>query len=439
MELKNIAIGIDLGTTYSAMAYIDEFGQSKVIPNDSNDRITPSVVYFESKDNIIVGKEAKNVLYYEPEKVVSFVKREMGKNKNEVRSEENYGKPKPYTFDGYTYSPEEISALILKKLKQDAENYFNGQEIRDAVITVPAYFNDAERNSTKIAGEMAGFNVLQIINEPTAAAIAYGSSTVVDESQKVFVFDLGGGTFDVTVLQIEVQGDLKTINVISTDGDHKLGGKDWDQKIIDYVANAYTDEHGLNPKDDILAFGSLIESTEAAKISLSKKERAKVVVKPSEGVSMPVDITREIFNELCLDLIETIESLCNNVLQQSGNLSWKDIDTILLAGGSTRMPMITDFLERVSGKTIQTNLINPDECVALGAAFSATKKQFDLGISSRDPILTPVLGGITINDVLSHSLGNLAYVSGTDIKKNFILLKKIRLFLAKIQSGSLPV
>jgi molecular chaperone DnaK len=424
-NLKNIAVGIDLGTTYSAIAYVDEFGQPKIIPNDTNDRITPSVVFFESPTSIIVGKEAKNVLHYEPEKVVSFVKREMGNRKEEVRSEENYGEPKPYDFYGHVYSPEEISALILKKLKQDAENYFGGQEVKDAVITVPAYFSEAQRNATRTAGEMAGFNVLQIINEPTAAAYSYGLDQKLDKTQKVFVFDLGGGTFDVTVLQIDVNGDEKNLRVISTDGDHKLGGKDWDQKIIDYACNIYLNEHGFDPKDDILAYGALIESAETAKISLSKKDKAKVVIKPSDGASMPIEITRETFNEICRDLIERVSNLCTNVLSQSGDLSWKDIDRIILAGGSTRMPMIIDFLQENSGKEIQTNLVNPDECVALGAAFMASKNQIDAGVDLgvATEIIKRKLSPVSISDVLSHSLGSIALNERKE-HENFILLHK---------------
>jgi molecular chaperone DnaK len=423
--MENIAIGIDLGTTYSAMAYINEFGIPTIIPNDSNERITPSVVYFENKDNIVVGKQAKNELYSEPDKVISFVKREMGLKREEVRKSENDGEPKPYDFFGYTYSPEEISSLILKKLKEDAETFFNGQAINDAVITVPAYFNDSEKEATKIAGKMAGFNVLQIINEPTAAAYAYGNSHLANENQTVFVFDLGGGTFDVTVLEITVNGSDKAIRVINTDGDHRLGGKDWDEKIIEFVADKYEREHGFDPREDVGALGGLTESVETAKISLSKKEKAKVMVKPMDYPAMSVEITREEFEEICEDLITRIDLLCSSVLEKSGNRTWSSIDTILLAGGSTRMPMIVDYLQKVSGKEIPTNLVNPDECVALGAAFMAAKLQLDKGVDMGEATenIKNKVGNMSVRDVLSHSLGNIA-LNSENKEQNFILLER---------------
>src|SRR6202140_5874977 len=217
------AVGIDLGTTFSAIAHIDAYGKPQIIPNSETERITPSVIFFD-ESNVIVGTAAKNNAVAEPEKIVDFVKREMGKPKDQFHRD----------FGGKIYSAEELSALIIKKLKNDAEKYL-GEPVTDAVITVPAYFNDAERTATLHSGQLAGLNVLQVINEPTAAALAYGLDKL-DEDQTVFVFDLGGGTFDVTIMKIEDQ----KLNIIATNGDHRLGGKDWDDLIVNLGAEIYS-------------------------------------------------------------------------------------------------------------------------------------------------------------------------------------------------------
>src|SRR5437762_12946161 len=223
------AVGIDLGTTFSAVAHIDAYGKPHIIPNTESERITPSVILFDST-NVIVGTLAKNNSVAEPEKIVDFVKREMGKPKEQFHRE----------FDGKVYSAEELSALIVKKLKADAEKYLK-EPVTDAVITVPAYFNDAERTATITAGQLAGLNVLQIINEPTAAALAYGLDKL-NEDHTVFVFDLGGGTFDVTIMRI----DSHKINIIATNGEHRLGGKDWDDVIVNFLAEEFDRSHGDN-------------------------------------------------------------------------------------------------------------------------------------------------------------------------------------------------
>src|SRR4030088_2622602 len=227
---KRKVVGIDLGTTFSAVAHIDAYGKPQIIPNAESERITPSVILFDGS-NVIVGTTAKNNAVAEPEKIVDFVKREMGKSKEQFHRE----------FGGKIYSAEELSALILKKLKADAEKSL-GEPVTDAVITVPAYFNDAERTATITAGQLAGFNVLQIINEPTAAALAYGLDKL-DENQTVFVFDLGGGTFDVTIMRI----DGHKIDIVATNGDHRLGGKDWDDALGNFVAEEFDRAHGENP------------------------------------------------------------------------------------------------------------------------------------------------------------------------------------------------
>src|SRR6266480_1542379 len=233
-------VGIDLGTTFSAIAHIDAYGKPQIIPNSETERITPSVIFFDGT-NVVVGTVAKNSAVAEPEKIVDFVKREMGKPKEQFSRE----------FGGKIYSAEELSALILKKLKGDAEKYLE-QLITDAVITVPAYFNDAERTATITAGQLAGLNVLQGVNEPTAAALAYGLDKL-DQDQTVFVFDLGGGTFDVTIMRIENQ----KLNIIATNGDHRLGGKDWDDVLVNYVAEEFDHAHDENPLLDLQSYQDL--------------------------------------------------------------------------------------------------------------------------------------------------------------------------------------
>jgi molecular chaperone DnaK len=405
--MDKITLGIDLGTTYSAMAYVDEHGEARILANSDNENITPSVVFFEKEDNIIVGQNAKDEIDFSPNDVVSFVKREMGKNKDEVRKEDNYGEPKPYNFFGKRYSPEEISSLILKKLKKDAEAHFQGKEITDVVITVPAYFNDSEKQATRDAGQMAGFNVLQVINEPTAAAIAYGVSNEGSTSQKVFVFDLGGGTFDVTVLDVVHNNGKKEINIINTDGDHRLGGKDWDDKIIEFFAEKFIEEHGSDPRDDEDGMATLRIESEKIKKKLSEKDEQRLALSV-DGNKSKLSITKNEFEDLCSDLLSRTEGLCNTVLSDA-NLTWNDINTILLVGGSTRMPMVVEMLSRISGKEIRTDLIQPDECVAKGAAIKAM--QFSITDTSGNikaevsQKLKDTIGSIQVNDIVTQTLG----------------------------------
>jgi molecular chaperone DnaK len=274
---KRKAIGIDLGTTFSAMAHIDAYGKPQIIPNRESERITPSVVLFEN-ESAIVGTLAKNNSIAEPDRIVDFVKREMGKSKQQFHRE----------FDQKIYSAEELSALILKKLKSDAEIYLK-QEVTDVVITVPAYFSDAERSATITAGRLAGVNVLQIINEPTAAAVAYGLDQL-DIDQTVFVFDLGGGTFDVTIMRIEGH----EIRMLATNGDHRLGGKDWDDVIVNCVAEEFDRAHGENPLLDLQSYQDMQSRALAAKIQLSSRPRT-AIVHSYNGKSVKVELTREDF------------------------------------------------------------------------------------------------------------------------------------------------
>ena len=255
-----IVLGIDLGTTFSAMAYVNRYGKPEIVTNAEGHRTTPSVVHFYDSDGCVVGEEAVKMVVVDPHNVVRFIKRHMG--------EEHFR----LDFFGHDYTPQEISALVLKKLKEDAEELL-GMDIHDAVVTVPAYFNSAQRGATAEAGKVAGLNVLSIINEPTAAAIAYGLDRIGD-NRKLLVFDLGGGTFDVTVM--EIRGTRLT--TIASDGNAELGGKDWDDRLLNYVAEEFAAEHGLDPRDDASPYQELYERCLQAKISLSTKDRAVIPV-----------------------------------------------------------------------------------------------------------------------------------------------------------------
>src|SRR5882762_5180058 len=271
------AVGIDLGTTFCAIAHIDAYGKPQIIPNSESERITPSVILFDGS-NAIVGSLAKQNAVAEPEKIVDFVKREMGKSKSQFHRE----------FNTRIYSAEELAALIIKKLKNDAERYL-GEPVTDAVITVPAYFNDAERTATLHAGQLAGVNVLQVINEPTAAALAYGLDKL-EENQTVFVFDLGGGTFDVTIMRI----DNDHIRMVASNGDHRLGGKDWDDLIVNWVADEFDKLHGENPLLDLQSYQDLYNRALTAKIQLSTRPRT-TLVHSYNGRSVKLELTREDF------------------------------------------------------------------------------------------------------------------------------------------------
>ncbi|MDE0019364.1 MAG: Hsp70 family protein [Candidatus Poribacteria bacterium] len=351
-------VGIDLGTTFSAIAHVNEHGQEEIIPNAESDRITPSVIMFE-EDLITVGKVAKQNASAVPEDIVEFIKREIGKSKAEFGRE----------FAGKQYSAEELSALILQKLKQDAEAYLNA-EVTDAVITVPAYFKDAEREATRNAGKIAGLNVLQVMNEPTAAALAYGVD-VHGSDQNVFVFDLGGGTFDVTVMKVSGS----KLEMIATNGDHRLGGKDWDDQIIVHVAQMFEEEHSENPLQDLHAYQDIQLSAISAKESLSQRQKARIVCNYN-GKSSRIELTREKFQEITNDLVQRCSALCGVVLSEAG-MTWENIDLVLLVGGSTRMPMIQEMITEISGKEINPQEVNPDDAVALGAAIQGTLRQIE--------------------------------------------------------------
>src|SRR5215213_8853148 len=285
-ECKRKVVGIDLGTTFSAIAHIDEYGKPEIIPNVEGERITPSVILFEDNE-VIVGTTAKHNAVAEPEKIVDFVKREMGKTAEQFQRE----------FDGRTYTSEQISALIIRKLKGDAEKYI-GMPVTDAVITVPAYFNDAERTATVQAGRLAGLNVLRIINEPTAAAVAYGLNKQ-GTGETVLVFDLGGGTLDVTVMKVEAQ----EIRMLASHGDHRLGGKDWDDEILRWAAAEFEAAYGMNPMLDLQSYQELYNRALAAKIQLTTRPRT-TLVHSYHGKSIKLEISREEFEARCRHLLE---------------------------------------------------------------------------------------------------------------------------------------
>lgn len=350
--------GIDLGTTYSCIAHIDESGKSVIIENAENERTTPSVVFFESADNVIVGNTAKNALETDPEKVVSFIKRDMG-NPDFM----------PFEHEDKEFTAEAISSIILKKLANDAGDKL-GAEVKKVVITCPAYFGNNEREATKNAGILAGLDVLAIINEPTAAAISYGVENQGD--QTVLVYDLGGGTFDVTIIKISAG----KIEVVATGGDRKLGGKNWDEAIINFLVDKFIEQSGIDEdKENILldpeTFGDLQLKAEVAKKDLTNRDDYKVRVMHG-GLRENVIISREDFEEITAHLLEQTIQLTNSTIENGKNKEAggiTQIDKILLVGGSTKMPAIEKALNQTYSVPIET--YKPDEAVALGAAIYA--------------------------------------------------------------------
>ncbi|MHB1001677.1 MAG: molecular chaperone DnaK [Armatimonadota bacterium] len=347
-------VGIDLGTTNSVVA-VFEAGEPTVIPNAEGSRITPSVVGFTKTGERLVGATAKRQAILNPERTISSIKRKMGTDFK-------------VNIDGKAYSPEEISAMILQKLKTDAETYL-GDKVTDAVITVPAYFNDAQRASTKTAGEIAGLNVLRIINEPTAASLAYGLDKKKNET--ILVYDLCGGTFDVSVLEV---GD-GVFEVKSTAGDTQLGGDDWDQRVVDYIADEFKKQEGIDLRNDRQALQRLREAAEKAKVELSSVVQTSIslpfITATQEGPKhLDLTLTRAKFEELTRDLMERTTVAFKRSLSDAG-ISAQELDEIILVGGSTRMPMIYELVKNLGGGKDPHKGVNPDEVVAVGAAIQA--------------------------------------------------------------------
>ena len=345
-------IGIDLGTTNSCVAVM-EGGEPVVIPNPEGNRTTPSVVAFSQNGERLVGQIAKRQSVTNPEHTVISIKRDMGSDKK-VKIEDD------------EFTPQEISAMILQKLKSDAENYL-GSEVKQAVITVPAYFSDSQRQATKDAGKIAGLDVLRIINEPTAAALAFGMDKV-DKDQKIMVYDLGGGTFDVSILDI---GD-GVFEVLATSGNNRLGGDDFDQRIIDYLVDEFKKTSGIDLKTDKMAMQRLKEAAEKAKIELSGVGQTNInlpfITADSTGPKhLDITLTRAKFEDLIKDLVDATIKPVNQALKDAG-LQASQIDQVLLVGGSTRVPLVQEKVKEITGKEPNKG-INPDECVALGAAI----------------------------------------------------------------------
>ncbi|MBS6720224.1 MAG: molecular chaperone DnaK [Peptoniphilus harei] len=345
-------IGIDLGTTNSAVAVM-EGGDAVIIPNIEGNRTTPSVVAFTKDGERLVGETAKRQAITNPDRTVSSIKRHMGSDFN-------------VKIDSKTYTPQDISAMILQKLKSDAESYL-GEKITEAVITVPAYFTDAQRQATKDAGRIAGLDVKRIVNEPTAAALAYGEDKDKD-AQTVMVYDLGGGTFDVSILELS-DG---VFEVHATRGNNKLGGDDFDNRVIDYIAEEFKKENGIDLKADKMSLQRLKEAAEKAKKELSSTMSTNInlpfiTASQAGPLHLNMDLTRAKFDELTADLVKMTEGPVKDALSDAG-LSASDIDKVLLVGGSTRIPAVQECIKKLTGKQPQKD-INPDECVALGAAI----------------------------------------------------------------------
>jgi len=346
------AVGIDLGTTNSVVAVL-EGGEPTVIANAEGNRTTPSIVAFKSEE-VLVGELAKRQAITNPDNTVRSIKRHIGTNWKE-------------NFEGKDYTPQEISARILQKLKRDAESYL-GDDVTDAVITVPAYFNDAERQATKEAGQIAGLNVLRIINEPTAASLSYGLEN--NEDQKILVFDLGGGTFDVSILEIS-EG---VFEVKSTSGDSKLGGDDWDQRVMDWLIEKFKSSTGIDLSNDKMAIQRVKEGAEKAKIELSSTSETEInlpfITANDAGPQHLLEkLSRSEFEKITADLVERTKEPVENALSDAG-MKFSDIDHVILVGGSTRMPSVQQLVKSLTGKDPHKG-VNPDEVVASGAAIQA--------------------------------------------------------------------
>ena len=390
-------LGIDLGTTNSAMAVM-EGSEPEILVNAEGDRTTPSVEGFRKDGERVVGKAAKNQAVTNPENTVASVKRFIGRSFNETGEEQKTVSYKVQAgkdgravidIDGKDYTPEEISAMVLQKLKTDAEKQV-GQPITQAVITVPAYFNDAQRQATKDAGKIAGLEVLRIINEPTAAALAYGLDKV-DHDEKILVFDLGGGTFDVSVLEL---GD-GVFEVASTAGDNHLGGDDWDQRIIDWLADKFKADNGIDLRNDKMALQRLKEAAEKAKMELSSTTQTNInlpfITADASGPKhLDYTLTRAEFERITKDLLDRCKKPVEQALKDAG-LKMGEVDEVILVGGSTRMPAVQELVKQLTGKSPNMS-VNPDEVVAMGAAVQG-------GVLAGD------VQGILLLDVTPLSLG----------------------------------
>lgn len=399
-EKQKPAVGIDLGTTYSVIAHVNDVGKPETIPNAEGDLLTPSVVLFDD-DEVIVGREAAKAMATELEHVANCPKRQIG---NKV-----YDK----MFGDRRYPPEALQGWILNKLKQDASRVAG--EFNQAVITVPAYFDEVRRKATQDSGFVGGLNVLDIINEPTAAAVAYGYQAgwidiagKVDQPVNVLVYDLGGGTFDVTVMEVQ----KNRFRAIATDGDMRLGGQDWDQRLIGFVAERFKKNYGIDPAEDPTSLGKLLRDCKEAKETLSTRSRAQIECVFGSS-SLKTEITREAFHEMTMDLLDRTDFTVRETLK-AAKMKWTDIDKVLLVGGSTRMPAVREMLTSLSGKEPDTSL-SPDEAVAHGAALRSA-----MLLNRKSEAFSPAV----IQNVNSHSLGVVANEIETGLQKVVVLVPR---------------
>jgi len=394
------AVGIDLGTTYSVLARLDETGQPVTLANAEGDRSTPSVVLFEG-ENVVVGKEALKALAVEPGRVAECFKRDMGKRVFHK------------VIEGKQYPPEVIGACVLNKLRVDAIGQIG--PLRQAVITVPAYFDEVRRKATQDAGYMAGLEVIDIINEPTAAAVAFGfhhgfgaEGRQPDRPQRVLVYDLGGGTFDVTVMEIRGRDYV----ALATDGDVQLGGYDWDQRLVDLVAEGFIRQHRLDPREDPIAAGKLWRECEDAKRTLSSRPKTSVAC-DYRGLSSRIEVARRQFEEATADLLDRTRFTMAQSLRAAG-LDWDRLDRVLLTGGSTRMPMVRAMVRAVSGREPDAS-VAADEAVAHGAALRAGL------LLARSRGVSP---SFRIRNVNSHSLGVVGIDPQTKRRRTGVLIPR---------------
>lgn len=394
------AIGIDLGTTFSVISKLDEMGRPQTLSNAEGDKITPSVIFFEG-DNIVVGKEAAKAASTDADVVAECAKRDLGQR--------FYHR----AIGGRRYPPEALQAWILNKLRADAEKQVG--PIRKAVVTVPAYFDEVRRKATMDSGYIAGLEVMDIINEPTAAAVAFGfqqgymnPNNKDQAKKKILVYDLGGGTFDVTVMEI----GGRDFNALATDGDVMLGGKDWDQRLVDYVAEEFIRKFGVDPREDANNNGRLWRECEDAKRTLSARQKASIAC-DYKGNAIRVEVSRAQFHDMTKDLLDRTSFTTRQTLQAAG-LEWTDIDRVLLVGGSSRMPAVVEMLTQLSGKPPDCS-VSPDEAVANGAALHAgLLLAFHEGKSP----------SFHIKNVNSHSLGVVAMDAKTRRPRNAILIPR---------------
>jgi molecular chaperone DnaK len=397
---KQPAIGIDLGTTYSVISQVNDVGRPETIPNSEGDLLTPSVILFDGEE-VIVGREAIKARATEIENVADCPKRQIGS--------QVYDK----VFGDRRYPPEALQGWILNKLKKDATRVVG--DFDSAVITVPAYFDEVRRKATQDSGYIGGLNVLDIINEPTAAAVAYGYQQgwinldgKIDQPVNVLVYDLGGGTFDVTIMEVTKD----RFRAIATDGDMRLGGQDWDQRLIEHVAENFKSNYGVDPTEDPTALGKLLRDCKEAKETLSSRSKAQIECVFGSS-TLKTEVTREQFEEMTLDLLDRTDFTIRQTLK-AANMAWKDIDKVLLVGGSTRMPAVQDMLKTLSGKAPDTSL-SPDEAVSHGAALRAA-----MLLNKSSSVFRPA----EIRNVNSHSLGVIANEVETGISKVVVLIPR---------------